>query len=517
MGLASPSPQCSSPFAWGPGSLVDSHGLRELKAEGSGGLSPWESTKRMGLKLKRGHKRMRHLIVAMILAGLVAGCTVGPVYHRPDVPVPADWLNGPESHESLANLPWWELFTDPELQGLIRTALEQNKNLLLAAARVDEFRANVGIVRSSEFPQVQGMASAARTRVSTVGPNFLPGINPEYNIFNIGGDLSYQIDFWGLYRRATEQARANLLATEQARLNVVISVVTGVAQAYFQLRQLDLQLEIIRRTVVSFQESLKLTRIRFEGGAASELDVRQAQEAVYSATTQIPLLEQQIVQQENAIRILLGENPGPVPRGLPLTGQRLPPGVPAGLPSQLLERRPDIRQAEEQLAAAYAAVGVAKAQFFPQIPLTATAGFESTELSTLLTGAAGTWEVVLGLTQPLFTGGRLKSGLAAAKAVQNEALIAYEATVQQAFADVENGLIAYGKAQAQLAEQRSLVEASAAALRLATLRYVDGVAIYLDVLDSERVLFSARLSEAQTEGAVLSSLVQLYKALGGGW
>jgi multidrug efflux system outer membrane protein len=442
---------------------------------------------------------------------------MGPLYRRPDVPIPANWLNGPESHESLANLPWWELFTDPELQGLIRTALEQNKNLRLAAARVDEFRANVGIVRSNEFPQVQATPSAARTRISTVGPNFIPGITPEFNIFNLGGDLSYQIDFWGLYRRATEQARANLLATEQARLNVVISVVTGVAQAYFQLRQLDLQLEITRRTVVSFQDSLRLTRIRFKGGVASELDVRQAQTAVYGATTQIPLLQQQIVQQENAIRILLGQNPGPVPRGLPLTGQRLPPGVPSGLPSQLLERRPDVRQAEQQLAAAYAGVGVAKAQFFPQIPLTATAGLESTELSTLLTGAAGTWEIMLGLTQPLFTGGRLESNLAAARAVQNEAQITYEATVQQAFADVENGLIAYGKARAQLVEQRSLVEAATAALRLATSRYVEGVATYLDVLDSERQLFSAQMSEAQTEGAVLFALIQLYKALGGGW
>jgi outer membrane protein, multidrug efflux system len=461
---------------------------------------------------------MKHLIVAWVFTGLLAGCTVGPAYHRPDVPVPANWSNTPESHESLANLPWWDLFTDTELQGLIRTALDQNKNLLLAAARVDEFRANVGIVRANQFPQLQATASAARTRLATAGTSFVPsGVTPEFNVFSLAGDLSYQTDFWGLYRRATEQARANLLATEQARLNVVISVVSGVAQAYFQLRQLDLQLEIARRTVVSFQDSLRLTRIRFEGGVASELDVRQAQTAVYSATSQIPLLQQQIVQQENGIRILLGQNPGPISRGLPLTAQRLPPGVPAGLPSQLLERRPDIRQAEQQLVAAYAGVGVAKAQFFPQIPLTATAGFESIELSTLLTGPASMWQVALGLTQPIFTGGRLRSNLAAAKAIQNETRITYEATVQQAFADVENALIAYAKTRAQLAEQRSLVDSAAAALRLANLRYVDGVATYLDVLDSERQLFSAEMSEAQTQGTVLLSLVQLYKALGGGW
>lgn len=461
---------------------------------------------------------MKHLIIAAVLAGLLAGCTVGPVYHRPDLPVPANWSNAPESPESLANLGWWELFSDTELQGLIRTALEQNKNLRLAAARVDEFRANVGIVRANQFPQVQATASAARTRLTTAGTTVVPsGITPEFNIFSLAGDLTFQVDFWGLYRRATEQARANLLATEQARLNVLISVVSGVAESYFQLRQLDLQLEITQRTVVSFQDSLRLTRIRFEGGVGSELDVRQSQTAVYGATSQIPLLQQQIVQQENGIRILLGQNPGPVSRGLPLTAQRLPPAVPAGLPSQLLERRPDIRQAEQQLAAAYAGVGVAKAQFFPRIPLTATAGFQSTELSTLLSGPASMWEVALGLTQPIFEGGRLKSNLAAARAIQNEAQIAYEATVQQAFADVENALVAYTKTRAQLTEQRSLVEAASAALRLANLRYVDGVSTYLDVLDSERQLFNAQLSEVQTEGTVLLSLVQLYKALGGGW
>ena len=461
---------------------------------------------------------MRYLIVVMILAGFLAGCTMGPAYHRPELAIPANWSNAPESHESLANLPWWELFSDPEMQELIRTALDQNKNLRLAAARVDEFRANVGIVRANQFPQVQATASAARTRASAAGPTPIPsGSSPEFSIFNLGGDLAYQTDFWGLYRRATEQARANLLATEQARLNVVISVVTGVAEGYFQLRQLDLQLEVVRHTADSFQDSLDLTRIRFEGGVGSELDVRQAQTAVYSATSQIPLLEQQIVQQENAIRILLGQNPGPIPRGLSLTDQRLPPEVPAGLPSQLLTRRPDIRQAEQQLAAAYAGVGVAKAQFFPQLPLTATAGFESTQLATLLTSPARMWQVALGLTQPLFTGGRLKSNLAAAEAIRKEAQIVYEATVQQAFADVENALIAHSKTRAQLAEQRSLVEAAAAALRLATLRYIDGVATYLDVLDSQRQLFSAQITEAQTEGAALLSLVQLYKALGGGW
>jgi multidrug efflux system outer membrane protein len=458
------------------------------------------------------------------MVACLAGCMVGPDYRRPDVPVPESWQNGPGNHESLANMPWWDLFEDPEMQGLITTALGQNKNLRLAAARVEEFRANVGVVRSNQFPQIQATGSVGRERIATAGSPFFSsgglgggGFDPNFNLFSFAGDLSYQVDFWGLYRRATQQARANLLATEQARQNVVISVVTGVAQAYFQLRLLDLQLEITRRTVVSFEDSLRLTQIRFEGGVASELDVRQAQTALFSATSQIPLLEQQIVQQQNAIRILLGQNPGPIPRGLPLTEQRLPPDVPAGLPSQLLQRRPDVLQAEQQLVAAYAGVGVAKAQFFPQIPLTATAGFQSTELSALLTGPATTWQVLLGFTQPVFMGGRIKSNLDVAKAVQKEAQITYEATVQQAFADVENALIAYTKTRAQLIEQRALVKAAGSALGLANTRYVEGVAQYLDVLDSQRQFFNAQLSEAQTQGAVLLALVQLYKALGGGW
>lgn len=477
--------------------------------------------------LAKGRKARRPAAAALVrlaagcMAG-IAGCMVGPDYRRPEVPVPATWQNAPESHESLANMPWWELFGDPRMQDLIRTALDRNKSLRLAAARIEELRANAGVVRANRFPQVQATGSAARERIATAGSPFFSsggfgGLDPDFNLFTFAGDLSYQADFWGLYRRATQQARADMLATEEARLNVVISVVTGVAQAYFQLRLLDLQLEITRRTVVSFQDSLRLTRIRFEGGVASELDVRQAQTALYGATSQVPLLQQQIVQQENALRILLGQNPGPIARGLPLTAQPLPPGVPAGLPSQLLERRPDVRQAEQQLVAAYAGVGVAKAQFFPQIPLTATAGVQSTQLSTLLTGPATMWEVLLGFTQPIFTGGRLKSNLALARAVQKEAQITYEATVQQAFADVENALIAYTKTRAQLTEQRALVKAAADALRLANTRYVEGVATYLDVLDSERQLFNARLSEAQTEGAVLFALVQLYKALGGGW
>ncbi|MBI3804551.1 MAG: efflux transporter outer membrane subunit [Nitrospirae bacterium] len=461
---------------------------------------------------------MKRLVMTLRLVVFWTGCTVGPRYHRPTVPVPPQWRTESETAESLADLKWWDLFTDPQLQTLIRVALDQNKNLRSAAARVAQFRANVTVARSNQFPQVQIHASATRQRSSKAGPlPLFPGVKPEVSDFQLNGEVSYQADFWGQYRRFTEEARANLLATEEARRNVILSVVSGVAQSYFQLRELDLELEVTRRTIASFQDSLQLTQIRFQGGVASELDVRQAETALYTATSQIPLIEEQIAQQENALSLLLGQNPAPIARGLRLTEQKLPPRIPAGLPSQLLERRPDIRQSEQQLVAVYAAVGVAKAQLFPQIPLTGMGGYESAQLSDLLNAPALTWQLVLGLTAPLFNGGRLRGNLAAAKASQQEAQIAYEAAVQQAFADVENALIAYRKSTEQLRAQELLVSSSDAALRLATLQYTNGVSDYLTVLDSQRQLFNAQISQAQTQGVVLTSLVQLYAALGGGW
>jgi multidrug efflux system outer membrane protein len=449
------------------------------------------------------------------IAALACACTVGPKYERPQLDIPKDWRTGPGEQQSLANVKWWELFHDGALQALVRDGLVRNTDLRIAAARVEEFRGLLAVARSGQIPQVTLAGSVARQKVSALSSP--SGTSVVGNAFDVSGQISYQADFWGQYRLAAEEARANLLATEEARRNVVVSVVSGVAQGYFQLRELDLELDITRRTVASFQDSLRLTRIRYEGNVASELDVRQAETALYTATAQVPQLELQIAQQEDALSVLAGRNPGPIERGLPLTEQKPPPQVPAGLPSQLLERRPDVRQAEQQLASAYAAVGVATAQFFPQFTLTGSGGFASAAASTLLTGPALAWQALASLAQPLFTGGRLRGNLHAAEARRLEAEIAFGAALQRALADVNDSLVAYRKASEELVAESSLVQSSAAAVKLANARYTAGVSTYLEVLDAERQLFSAQLSQARTQGLVLTSLVRLYAALGGGW
>jgi multidrug efflux system outer membrane protein len=309
---------------------------------------------------------------------LSCACALGPKYERPKIPLPERYRFAPQEAESLANVRWWDVFADPELQRLVREAIERNSDVLLAAARVDELRGQYGVARAGQFPQVQLTATAARARLSENAGQ--PGGGAVGNAFDLSGQVSYQADFWGQYRQLATEARAALLAQEEARSNVLLTVVSNVAQSYFQLRELDLELEITKRTVASFQDSLRLTKIRFQGNVASELDVRQAETALYGATANVPQLELQIAQQENALSLLAGRNPGPIARGTPLDAQRLPPAVPAGLPSALLERRPDIRQAEQQLVGAYAGVGAAISQFFPQFTLTASGGFSSAVL-----------------------------------------------------------------------------------------------------------------------------------------
>jgi multidrug efflux system outer membrane protein len=457
---------------------------------------------------------MRRCSVAL----LACACSVAPKYERPAVDLPVRYRFADQEADSLANVKWWNVFRDPELQGLVREALLHNPDVRIAAARVDELRGLYGVARAAQFPQVQLTADVVHARASERGAAPIPpGVSPVGTLYNASAEVTYQTDFWGQFRGLAAEARANLLAQEEARSNVVLSVVTSVAQAYFQLRELDLELEITRRTVASFEDSLRLTRIRFEGNVASELDVRQAETALYSAQAQIPQLDVQIAQQENAISILAGRNPAGVRRGAPITGQNAPPDVPAGLPSQLLARRPDLRQAEAQLVGAFAGIGVARAQFLPQFSLTASGGFTSTALSTLLSGPALAWQLVAGLAQPIFQGGRLRANLEAAEARREQAAIAYSAALQRALADVDDALVAYHKTGEQLALQRSLVESSSAALNLANSRYTAGVSTYLEVLDAQRQLFNAELSRARTEGALLVALVRLYGALGGGW
>lgn len=475
-------------------------------------------------------------IVHFALTAVVglAGCTVGPNYKRPNVDVPlayraAPVADHPSSGQSGQSVPppataptpvksfgdekWWDVFQDHELQNLIRTALKNNYDVRIAATRVLEAQAQLGIVRADQLPTLGVGGSITSQQNPKLGP--IPGY--EVTLGQVSASAAYNIDFWGKYRRATESARATLLANEWAQKEVMSTIVANIATAYFQLRQFDLELEISQRTLASRKDSLDLTHTLEQHGFDSLLDVRQSEQLVYTASAEIPDLERQVAQQENAISILLGNNPGDVPRGLKLTEQPHAPEVPAGLPSSLLERRPDVRQAEQNLISANANIGVARAAFFPQISLTASPGYESPALSSLFTGPAGIWTMAASLTQPIFEGGRLKSNLRLTEAERDQMTLTYQQTIQGAFRDVSNELVAYRKDQEFRAQQEHLVESARDAARLSEVRFKSGSTDYLEVLTNETNAFSAELGLAQAQGNELVALVQLYQALGGGW
>ena len=459
----------------------------------------------------------------------MSACSVGPNYKRPAANVPTAYrgASAPEStltppnratgggpaSVSLGEEKWWEVFQDQELQGLIRTALKNNYDVRIAATRVLEAQAQLGITRADQLPSVSAGGNVTSLRNPKVGP--IPGY--EITQGQVSASVAWNADFWGRYRRATEAARAILLANQWAQREVIATLVANVASSYFQLRQLDLELEISKRTLGSRQDSLDLTKTLEEHGINSMLDVRQSEQLVYTAATEIPDLERQIGQEENAISILLGNNPGDVPRGLKLTEQPHAPEVPVGLPSSLLERRPDIRESEENLVAANAQIGVARAAYFPQISLTGTAGYESAALTNLFTGPAGIWTLVGSVTQPIFEGGRLKSNVRLAEAQHEQLLLTYQQAIQGAFRDVSNALIAYRKFQEFRIQQQHLVESAQDAARLSQTRFKAGATDYLEVLTNETNSFSAELALAQAQGNELNALVQLYQALGGGW
>ncbi len=459
---------------------------------------------------------------SVILACLfLAGCTLGPNYRRPQTALPRAYPGQPANPSphpdtaSLGNEKWWNVFHDPVLQQLIRKALQQNYDIRIAATRVLQAQDQLGITRSNQFPIVQAGASLFSERNPKITSIF-----PVYyvNAGNLEPSVLWNLDFWGKYRRQTEAARDNLLATEWGQRAVMTSVVSSVATAYFQLRELDMALDIARHTLVSRQESLRLTRILEEHGSASLLDLRQAQELVETAAEQIPDLERQIQQQEDLLRNLLGENPGPIPRGLKLTEEPLPPAVPAGLPSELLERRPDIREAEANLMAANADIGIARADFFPNISLTAASGFESFALNRFLSAASsGLWNISLSATGTIFQAGALRAGLRLTEAQRQQMLLAYHQTVKQALREVADALIAYQKDREFENHQRQLTSAAADANRLSYILYQHGGASYLQVLTSETNYFSAQLNLAQAQLNERLALVQLYNALGGGW
>jgi multidrug efflux system outer membrane protein len=459
---------------------------------------------------------------AFALALAASACTVGPNYKRPVAHLPEAYRGAAPTgalaadQPSLGDQKWWEVFQDEQLQELIRTALRQNFDVRIAAARVAEARAQLGITHADQFPHVDGSVLVERERASA-SPVPLPSQAFERNVFQVGASTSWEVDFWGRFRRATEAARATLAATEWGRRAVVTSLVAQIADAYFALRAIDLNLDISRQTLASRQESLRLTQVRASGGAASELDVRQAEQLVFGASAAIVDLERQAEQQENLISILKGNNPGAVPRGRTLTDQPLIPQVPTGLPSALLERRPDIVEAEQTLVAANANIGVVRANFFPEVSLTGSGGFQSAALSSLLTGPAAFFTVGATLLQPVFTAGRTRSQVELAEARRDEVRLAYQQTILQSLRDVSDALIAYRRNREFRDQQQLLTRSAAEALRLTTVRYQGGASSYLEVLDADTRLFAAQLVLAQAQLNELLAIVQIYRALGGGW
>jgi NodT family efflux transporter outer membrane factor (OMF) lipoprotein len=467
---------------------------------------------------------MRLAGIAVLLFSLLTGCAIGPNYKRPVVQAPAQYrqplpVTGPAEKASISDLAWANLFQDEVITRLVKTALVQSNDLEAATQRVLEARAQLGITRSQLAPQVSASGSFTAARTSTIGSfNFIPpGSNLAVSYTQAGLNLSWELDIWGRIRRLTESARAQYLAQEEARHAVVSSVIADVITTYLTMRELDLELEIARKTKDIAENGLKLTNIRKERGVSTGLDVRQAEQLLYTATAQIPATERAIAETENYLNVLLGQNPDDVPRGKSLVELAGPSKVPAGLPSDLLERRPDIRQAEQTLIAANAQIGAAKALFFPQISLTGLLGVQSRALGDLFSGPARNQSIAPAGVLPLFNAGQLRNNLRLTEAQQREALATYRKTIQTAFQEVSTALADYQKSREQRSQEELLVRALRDTDRLSTLRYKGGIDSYLQVLDAERNEFSGELALAQLRKNELLSIVQLYRALGGGW
>ncbi len=464
--------------------------------------------------------RTSKLSLSFLLMLGLAGCKFGPKYARPTADVPGGFRGqAPELNqtgtpaESLGDEKWWTVFQDEQLQALIRTAITNNYDARIAAERVVAAQAQLGITRADQFPSLSASGAVASVRQEQTS------ISPVYRADSgqLALSASWELDFWGKYRKATEAARADLAATEWGRRAVISTLISNVASAYFQLRTLDLELEISQDTLKSRQESLRLTKALSDGGSVPLMDVRQAEQLVYAASAEIPTLEKGIEQQENYISILLGQNPGPITRGRKLTEQPLLPSVPAGLPSQLIERRPDIRQAEEQLIAANARIGVAKAAYFPDISLTGIAGYQSTALTSLFSGPAGLWDAGVSAAQPIFEGGRIRNNVHLTESEQRQALLLYRQTMQGAFRDVSDSLVGYRKSREAREQQQLLTAAAQDAARLSHVRYDAGATSYLEVLTNETNYYNAELNLSQARFGEVLALVQIYNALGGGW
>ncbi len=460
---------------------------------------------------------MKHIIPILLIFILLAGCAVGPDYKRPEISTPATYMYEVKDAADTANTEWWHQFKDPVLDSLIDEALANNKSVKIAAAKVEQASGLLVQTRSPIFPQINYSGAGEQQRLTELSATPLSSAIPNpQTAYQVLAGASWEIDLWGRIRRLTESAQANLLATEYAKTGVVLSLVASVASSYLQLRGLDEQLRISKRTLAAYGETVRIFELQHQYGVVSKMNVEQARSQYETAASSIPGIESQIAQTQNAICILLGRNPGPVERGKSITELTMP-AVPEGVPSQVLERRPDILQAEQQLVAANAQIGAARALYFPTITLTGNYGGASSDLSNLFNGPARVWSYGGSITGPIFTGGAIWGQVFQAEAGQKAALFNYQAVIQSAFGDVENSLVASQKLSEQIRAQERLVRANQEYSRLARLQYNGGYVPYSTVLQADQQLFPSELSLAQTRAAVFSSLVAIYQAMGGGW
>ena len=460
---------------------------------------------------------MRKLIVIFFITVISAGCMVGPDYQRPTVETPETWRIEEKTAQDMANTAWWRQFDDPVLNELIATAINENKDLLIAAARVDQYAAQFGVVRADLYPQVSASAQFGQQQVTEKSGNPFPaGYNSVYGNQQITLNATWELDIWGRIRRSTESARASLLSSEEGRRGVILTLVSSVASAYVNLRNLDKQLDISRQTAELRKGSYELFTLRFEAGVINEMELAQSRSEYEQALATIPQIQKNIALQENALNVLLGRNPGPVSRGRSFDDLKLPI-IPEGLPSDLLERRPDIKQAEQNLIAANAQIGVAKAAYFPSISLTGFFGVASSDFSDLFTGSAKVWQYSAPITAPIFTAGKISSQVKVTEAVQRQYLFQYQQTIQTAFREVNDALAGQNLTRKQLDAQKQRVLALRTYAGLARERFDNGYSSYIEVLDAERSLFDVELAYVQTQGGLFQALIGLYKAMGGGW
>ena len=459
---------------------------------------------------------MRTSALSLVALLALSGCLLGPDYKRPSIDTPPTFRFAESDAKDLVNTAWWEQFQDPALNELIATALADNLDVKTAAARVEQFRGQFVTTRSQLFPQVAAGINAQRQRVPLGTTDLPPGVGSVFNQYQATLSASWEIDFFGKLRRQTEAARANLLASEEGRRATILTLVASVASSYVNLLSLDRQLDIAKSTVASRAASVSVFQLRFTGGEVSQMELAQSQSEYQASLASIPQIELQIAQQEDALSILLGHNPEVIVRDRELDDLALP-AVPAGLPSELLERRPDLRQAEQDLVAANALIGAARALYFPSISLTGLFGSASGQFSSLFTGPARVWSYAGAVTLPIFTAGSIGGQVKQAEAQQQQALFQYQKAIQVAFQEVADALISLQKTREQLVVQGNQVDALRTYARLARLRFEGGYTSYIEVLDAERSLFNAQLSYAQTQGTVFTSTVSLYKAMGGGW